>query len=101
MTEKKITIGIVAPSSKVPQIELNLGVKRIQDEGFSVEVHPQCKKSFRFFAGTDQERAEAFFEFAKNPKLTALWCARGGSGATRLLSLLEKMTADQGPPSKK
>jgi muramoyltetrapeptide carboxypeptidase len=94
-------IGIIAPSSKVPQIELEIGVERIQREGFLVQVHPQCRKEHLFFAGTDEERAQAFFEFAKDPEISVLWCARGGHGAIRLLALLEKLTQQEGIPSKK
>ncbi len=94
-------IGIIAPSSIVPKIELTLGVKKIIQEGFQVDIHPQCWKKYLFFAGTDSERAGAFFEYASNPDYFALWCARGGYGSMRLLPLLEKMTQIQGKPQKK
>lgn len=94
-------IGIVAPSAKVPRVELKLGVQRIRQEGFSVDVHEQCKKSYLFFAGTDEDRAHAFFEYAKSPQHSVIWCARGGYGAVRILPLLERMALRQGFPSKK
>jgi muramoyltetrapeptide carboxypeptidase len=96
-----IKIGIVAPSAKVPQIELKLGVEKIRAEGFQVQVHPQCRKSHLFFAGTDQERSAAFFEYASDSNLDVIWCARGGHGAIRMLPILEKLTQDQGLPPKK
>ena len=101
MTLKKVHIGIVAPSSKVPQVELTIGVEKLIQEGFYVHVHPQCKKSHLFFAGTDQERAEAFYEYAQSPKIDVVWCGRGGHGALRVLPLLEEMTQRQGIPKKK
>ncbi len=96
-----VKIGIVAPSSKIPPIELKLGVERIRQEGLIVEVHSQCRKSHLFFAGTDSERAGAFFEFAQNPDFSAIWCARGGHGAIRLLPLLDQMTQTHGVPQRK
>jgi muramoyltetrapeptide carboxypeptidase len=94
-------IGIIAPSAPVPLIELKLGVDRIKKAGFSVIVHPQCRKKHLFFAGTDSERASAFFEYAQNPEISALWCGRGGYGAVRLLPILEKYTQEKGIPPKK
>ncbi len=96
-----ITIGIIAPSSVVPQVELQVGVRKLQSLGFSVKIHPQVKKKFAFFAGSDSERAEGFLDFAYNPEIDALWCARGGYGAQRLLPLLERATHGKGMPEKK
>ena len=97
----QMRIGIIAPSSKVPQTELSLGIRKIREQGFRVDVHPQCKKSHLFFSGTDEQRASAFFEFSKNPAYSALWCARGGHGAIRVLPYLERWTKEQGAPSQK
>ncbi|OFZ04184.1 MAG: hypothetical protein A2070_03470 [Bdellovibrionales bacterium GWC1_52_8] len=94
-------IGVVAPSFKVPLIEFQLGIERIREEGFSVQVHPQCKQSQWYFAGTDEERAKAFFEYAMDPGLRAIWYARGGYGAGRLLSHLDRLTKMHGLPPRK
>ena len=97
----RIKVGIVAPSSRVPRVELKLGAKKILDEGFDVAIHPQCWKGHSFFAGTDEQRAKAFFEVAKDPNLSIVWVARGGSGALRILPLLEKMAKTRGAPKQK
>jgi muramoyltetrapeptide carboxypeptidase len=94
-------IGIVAPSSKVPQVELKLGVTKLRQAGFQVDVHAQCKKSHLFFAGTDEERSSALIEYAENPHYSVIWCARGGSGAIRLLPWLDQWTARSKKPSHK
>ena len=85
-------IGVVAPSSVVPPIELKLGTELLRKEGFEVAVHPQCRKAHLYFAGRDEERAQAFFEFASDSRFDVLWCARGGYGAARILPMLEEMT---------
>jgi muramoyltetrapeptide carboxypeptidase len=82
-------------------VELKLGVEKIRSHGFRVSVHPQCKKSDLFFAGTDEERSSAFFEYAMSDEYSALWCARGGSGAIRLLPFLKTFAAQRGIPPKK
>ena len=99
--EKKVQIGILAPSAQVPQIELNLGVEKLKNEGFKVKVHPQCRRSHLFFAGTDQERADAFADYAYDPEIDVIWSARGGHGSIRLLPFLEKMTRSRGRPPHK
>jgi muramoyltetrapeptide carboxypeptidase len=99
--DQPIRIGIVAPSAKVPQVELKLGLERIRQEGFSVDLHPQCKKSHLFFAGTDEERAGAFFEYAKDSAHSVIWCARGGHGALRMLPRLESLEKQFGIPPRK
>lgn len=95
------TIGVVAPSFVVSTVELAAGVNRIRNAGFDVRVHPQCRKRHFFFAGDDQARAEAFFEFAWDPSVQVIWCARGGYGSTRLLPILERMAAEWGTPPRK
>lgn len=82
------TIGIVAPSFVVPEIELDLGVERLKSEGFQVRVHPQCYERQRFLAGDDETRAGAFLEFVNNPEIDVIWFARGGYGAARLIPSL-------------
>src|SRR5690348_12051998 len=98
---RKVSIGIVAPSSVVPQVELALGVEKIREAGFSVKVHPQCKSRHFLYAGRDDERAKVFYDSAIDSASSVIWCARGGYGANRLLPWLERMTAERGIPEKK
>ena len=83
------SIGLVAPSSQVPAIELQLGIEKLKSAGFSVFSSPQVKKSDLFFSGTDRDRAAAFWKMAHSDRAEILWAARGGYGAARILPLLE------------
>jgi muramoyltetrapeptide carboxypeptidase len=83
-------VGIVAPSAVLPRGELALGVRRLEEAGWPVRLHPQCLKKNAFFAGTDEQRIEAFLEFALDPEVEVLWLARGGYGAGRLLPELAR-----------
>ncbi len=96
-----LRIGIVAPSSAVPPVEFALGMERLKESGVTVFVHPQADRQHLFFAGTDTERATAFYEFALNSNFSVVWCARGGYGAPRILPLLDRLTAERGIPEKK
>lgn len=97
----KISIGIVAPSAQVPEVEFELGVERLKREGFAIRVHPQVRKSSLFFAGSDEVRASAFYDFAADGRFDVIWGARGGHGAIRILPLLDRLTSERGIPERK
>jgi muramoyltetrapeptide carboxypeptidase len=97
-----VSIGVVATSSVVGMFELTNGLERLKQAGLNVQVHPQCGNHHFTFAGTDEKRAEAFFEYATDPRIDVIWCARGGYGAARLLPILDEMTMERGgPPQQK
>jgi muramoyltetrapeptide carboxypeptidase LdcA involved in peptidoglycan recycling len=73
-----VQIGIVAPSSRVPQIELKLGVELLKQEGFEIQVHKQCARHHRYLAGTDEERAQAFVDYALDPSIDGFGVRVGG-----------------------
>lgn len=81
-------IGVIAPSSILPKVELKLGIDLLEAHGHTVDVHEQCFSEDFAFAGTAKERAEAFMQFALDPMIDALWCGRGGYGASSILPLL-------------
>lgn len=94
-------VGIIAPSWKVPAHELAAALGMLREAGFAPKVHPQAKRQHLFFAGKDEERAQAFFDFAIDPRMRVLWCARGGHGSIRLLRHLDRLTAERGIPDPK
>jgi muramoyltetrapeptide carboxypeptidase len=85
-------IGILAPSSIIPRVELKIGVDLLEAHGHTVDVHEQCFSEDFAFAGTTEERAEAFLQFALDPMIDVLWCGRGGYGASSILPLLPAKT---------
>ncbi|HEY1683277.1 MAG TPA: LD-carboxypeptidase [Tepidisphaeraceae bacterium] len=94
-------IGIFAPSSVVGLVELNFGIESLREHGFAVKVLPQVKRQSFTFAGTDEQRAGAMFDLAKDSRIDILWAARGGYGAQRMLPLLAELTKRHGKPEKK
>jgi muramoyltetrapeptide carboxypeptidase len=94
-------VGVVAPSSPAPLVELQIGAARLVASGFEVFFHPQVKCVENFFAGSDLERAHAFLDYAFDPDLTAIWAARGGYGAVRILPILDEVLAKAGKPERK
>jgi muramoyltetrapeptide carboxypeptidase len=50
----------------------------------AVVFHPSSFSKHGHFAGDDPTRAEAFVEFANDPRIHAVWFARGGYGSCRV-----------------
>ncbi len=94
-------VGVVAPSSPAPLVELEIGANRLIDAGFEVFFHPQVKCVEGLFAGSDTERALAFLDYAFDPDLGVIWAARGGYGAIRIRPILDEVFEKAGRPEKK
>ena len=50
-----------------------------------VTFHPACFMKHGHFAGDDRARADAFVEYANDPRFDAIWFARGGYGSCRIV----------------
>ncbi|MCB1109441.1 MAG: LD-carboxypeptidase [Chlamydiia bacterium] len=81
------TIALVAPASWCEGFEETAEVLR--ERGFRVRMPSNLEERFAYFAGTDQQRADAFMEAWKDPEVKAVWCIRGGYGSGRILDLLD------------
>lgn len=91
-----IRVGVVAPSRRLPETTAQRLQALVSQSGLPVElvIHPQCHEAFGHFAGPDAVRLKAFLEMANDPTLDAIWFARGGYGAARLLGGLEGKLTD-------
>ena len=81
-------IGIVAVSSRFAReraeaIQAWFALQFPTGEG-TCTIHPNSFGKSGHFAGTDQERADAFVEFANDPRIDHIWFARGGYGSCRI-----------------
>lgn len=97
----RAVVGVVAPSSPAPLVELEIGATRLLNEGFEIYFHPQVKRVDGLFAGSDTERALAVLDYAFDPDLKIIWAARGGYGAIRILPILDEITRKVGMPEPK
>jgi muramoyltetrapeptide carboxypeptidase len=86
-------VSVVAPSTLIREELLEEGLARFAHWGFPVTTDDGLKKQFRYFAGKDTERAAAVIAAVKNPGVGTIWCARGGYGSTRILSILDSQKA--------
>jgi len=89
MNKQPIKIGVVAPACRLNPAAAEK-VRAIAAESYpggqvEIMIHPQCYLSDGHFAGDDAARAAAFLEVANDPSIDAVWFARGGYGACRIL----------------
>src|SRR5471032_273579 len=89
MSAAPLRIAVVAPSSRlspeVPDRMQALAGRLYRDRTPQIFFHPQCFLSSGHFAGDDAARAAALVEVANSEAWDAVWFARGGYGAGRLI----------------
>ena len=82
-------VGIVAPAGPVNKKQLEKGLEVIFKMGFEPVLGNFVHKRSRFLAGTDSQRAKDVMDMVRNPEIKAIFCARGGYGANRILNHLD------------
>ncbi len=85
------TVAIVAPSGVLKNgvIEIERAKKLLKSWGLHTVVGKHVFSTDNHFAGTDDERCKDFQKALDDPKISAIWCARGGYGAVRILDKLD------------
>ena len=87
MTRDKFRIGVMAPGSRIDAAVAEGVHAIVARHAPSVEIrfHPQCFLASGHFAGNDATRSQAFLDIANDVSFDALWFARGGYGACRIV----------------
>ncbi|QDO95656.1 LD-carboxypeptidase [Formosa sediminum] len=85
------TVAIVAPSGvlKNRYDELERAKTLLESWGLHTVVGEHVFAQNGHFAGTDKQRAADFQKALDDPKVKAIWCARGGYGTVRMIDLLD------------
>ena len=93
------TVAIVAPSGvlKNRTKEVEQAKSILKNWGLHVVVGKHVFSQANHFAGTDDERCEDFQKALDDPKISAVWCARGGYGTVRILDKLDYSKFKQNP----
>ena len=93
------TVAIVAPSGILKNRfdEIEHAKKLLKTWGLHTVVGKHVFSQDHHFAGTDNERCEDFQNALDNPKISAIWCARGGYGSVRILDKLDYTKFKQHP----
>lgn len=79
-------IAVCAPSTPIAREDADrvLALAASEFPSLEVTIHPQCFASEGHFSGSDAERTAALVECANDPRVDAVWFARGGYGACRI-----------------
>jgi muramoyltetrapeptide carboxypeptidase len=88
-------VAVVAPSSSFDPAELEAGLAVLRGFGLAPVLATNLRRRESYLAGKDDERL-ADLDAAMHDDTTAIFCARGGYGAARLL---ETIAAGRGPSS--
>ena len=93
------TVAIVAPSGilKNREREVQQAVDLLKSWGLHANVGKHVFSKSDHFAGTDAERCEDLQKAMDNPKISAIWCARGGYGTVRILDKLDYTKFKENP----
>ncbi len=83
------TIGVVSPASAIDREHLERGVAALKMLGFRVKVSRHALDREAIVAGSDAVRAGELQAFFADPEVAAIFAARGGYGAGRILPLLD------------
>ncbi len=83
------TIGVAAVSGPVDPDRLAAGVRALEGRGYRVVLADNVLARRDFLAGTDGERAAGYRRLLADPGVDAIFFARGGYGASRILRYLD------------
>lgn len=82
-------IGIAAPASPPSSYKkLSTGIRYLEQLGYNVLLGKHLHDRRGYLAGSDEARARDLNDLFSNPKVKAIFMARGGYGSHRILSLL-------------
>lgn len=87
--KKGDTIALVAPASGVESEEFEKALQNLAGLGFKTKVGENARNRSGFLAGTDRERLADLHQAFADKEVKAIWCVRGGYGASRLLPDLD------------
>ncbi len=92
------TISIVSPSGAIFESgPYEIAVESMQALGLKVKLGEHVKNRYGHLAGTDEERAQELNAMFKDPSINAIICLRGGSGAARIIDLLDYEAIQKNP----
>lgn len=83
-------VAVVAPSSPFEKTVFNAGITEMKLNKLRPVIDKAVFAKTGFLAGSDDERAEQFVKAFATGTVEAVWTARGGYGALRLLEKLDE-----------
>lgn len=91
------TVALIAPCSPPADEKLAKGIANLTQFGFKIVEGKNLRARNGHLAGTDEARLEDLHWAFRDPAIEAVWCIRGGYGASRLLSNIDYNLIRQHP----
>jgi len=82
-------VAIIATSSPVSETKLTAGIKILESMGLNPYTLDSCHKTHDYLAGTDSIRLKDLHTAFQDKQTKAIFVARGGYGAARLLPYID------------
>jgi muramoyltetrapeptide carboxypeptidase len=85
-------VAVASPSSPVHPDRLRRGIALLESWGLRMRLQPRALSAYEplsYLAAEDSARAEDFGAAWTDPEVAAVWAARGGYGAQRMVDLLD------------
>ncbi len=79
-------VAIVAPAGFISSEQVSASIKVLTSWGLEIVLGKNLYSKFFTFAGTDEQRAKDFQKAIDNKEIKAVFFARGGYGALRILN---------------
>jgi len=83
------TIGLIAPASTPKRARIEKASEHLAEMGFHVKCYRDLYQEHGYLAGDDATRAAELMSAFADPEVSAIFPARGGTGITRILGLLD------------
>ncbi|SCY20470.1 S66 peptidase family protein [Flavobacterium caeni] len=87
--QKGDTVAIIATARKIDATTLQPAIKLLESWGLNVVLGKTIGKEDHQLAGPDWQRATDLQEMMDNPKIKAIWAAKGGYGTVRIVDRID------------
>lgn len=94
---KDSTIGIIAPASPKPRLEIDEKLSSFSDLGFKIKKGTHLYDSHGYLAGKDVDRAKDLNLMYSLKEIDAILCYRGGYGTMRIMSYIDYKLLNSNP----
>jgi muramoyltetrapeptide carboxypeptidase len=96
--KKGDTLGLISPSAATAdRMQFTFAKEALEALGFKVKLGENLTNRRGHLAGTDQERADDLNGMFADSEVSGIICIRGGSGAARILPLIDYNLIKQNP----
>ncbi|WP_196590115.1 S66 peptidase family protein [Pectinatus frisingensis] len=91
------TIGIISPASGIAKDEIEHMSAMLKNKGYKIKIGQHAYEQKSYLAGSDDHRAADINNFFMDDTIDAIFCSRGGYGATRILEKLNYAAIKNNP----